>query len=113
ADGFPVLRPMRLERLLRPTRVRHANHRIVFQLDQQCLALALGAAQYGIEQALGPGLLQLVDAADGFADGRMRWYAGVEQLVEADQQQCLDIAVGGLEGFLQRSEEHTSELQSR
>ncbi len=44
ADGFPVLRPMRLERFLQPTRVRHANHRIVFQLDQQCLALALGAA---------------------------------------------------------------------
>ncbi|MNP75406.1 hypothetical protein D3C76_1724630 [compost metagenome] len=28
--------------------------------------------------------------------------AGVEQLVETDQQQCLDIGVGGLERFLQQ-----------
>ncbi len=102
ADGFPMFGPVCLEGLLQPARVGHANHRIVFQFGQQCFTFALGAAQHGIEQPLGPGLLQLVHAADGFADGGMGRNTGMQQLIEADQQQCFDITVGGLERLLQQ-----------
>src|SRR3546814_7649315 len=55
-----------------------------------------------VEQALGPGLLQLVDAADGFADGGMGRDAGMEQLIQTDQQKGFDIAIGSLEWLLQQ-----------
>ncbi len=102
ADGFPLLGPKGFQRLLQPTWVGGTYHRITLQLGQQLAAFALGAAQHGIEQALGPGFLQLVGATDGLADGGVGRDAGVEQLVEAHQQQRLDIGVGGLEGFLQQ-----------
>src|SRR3990167_10424485 len=64
--------------------------------------LALGIAQYGIQQALERGFFQLVDAGHRFTDGGVGWNTAVKQLIEADQQQRLDITVGGLEGFLQQ-----------
>ncbi|MNI75899.1 hypothetical protein D3C73_1320850 [compost metagenome] len=74
----------------------------MLQLGQQGFAFPLRAAQYGIEQGLGPRLFQLVGATHGFANRGVWRDAGVEQLVETDQQQCLDIGVGGLERFLQQ-----------
>ncbi|MCY1188287.1 hypothetical protein D9M73_293730 [compost metagenome] len=74
----------------------------MFQLAQQGLAFPLRAAQYGIEQGLGPGLFQLVGATHGFADRGVGRDAGVEQLIETDQQQRFDIGVGSLERFLQQ-----------
>ncbi len=73
----------------------------MLQGRQQALVFALGAAQYGVEQTLGRGLLQLVDTAHRLANGGMGRDAGVEQLVETDQQQGFEIAVAGLEGLLQ------------
>jgi hypothetical protein len=102
ADRFPLLRPERLQRLLQPARVGGAHHRIVFQLGEHRFAFPLRAAQYRVEQGLGPGLFQLVGATDGFTDGGVGRDAGVEQLVEADQQQRFDIGVGRLERLLQQ-----------
>jgi len=77
---------MRFQRFLQPARMGEADHRITLQFGEQRFAFALSIAQHGVEQALGPGLLQFVRAADGFADGGVRRYAGVEQLIQADQQ---------------------------
>ncbi|MOA41373.1 hypothetical protein D3C78_1633240 [compost metagenome] len=78
-----------------------ARRRITLQFGQQRLALALGTAQHGIDQALGRGLLQLVDAADRFADRRVGGDACVEQLIQADQQQRLEVLIARLERLLQ------------
>jgi len=78
------------------------QHRVAIQLGEKGFVLALGAAQHGVEQALGPGLFQRAGAADRFADGRVLGDAAVQQLVETDQQQRLDILVGGLEGLFQQ-----------
>ncbi|MOA06307.1 hypothetical protein D3C78_1259380 [compost metagenome] len=102
ANGFPLLWPERLQRFLQPARVSGAHHRIAFQLGENCFALALSITQHCVEQRLGPGLFQLVGATDGFTDGGMGRDAGIEQLIETDQQQCLDIGVGGFEWFLQQ-----------
>ncbi|MNJ51899.1 hypothetical protein D3C77_472150 [compost metagenome] len=102
ADGFPLLWPEGLQRFLQPARVGGAHHRVALHAGEQLLAFALGAAQHGIEQALGPRLLQLVGAAYGFADGGVGRNAGVEQLVEADQHQRLHIGISGLERLLQQ-----------
>ncbi len=91
---------MSLERLLQPARVGKANHRVAFELGEQRFAVTLGVAQHGIEQPFCPGLLQLLRAAHGFTNGGMRRNPGVEQLVQADQQQGLDIAVRCLEWLL-------------
>ncbi|SAJ32442.1 Uncharacterised protein [Enterobacter cloacae] len=80
-----------------------ARRGIAVDLGQQRLAFALRAAQHGVEHALGPALLQLVGAADGLADRGVRRNPRVEQLVEADQQQGVDIGVGGLERLLQQA----------
>lgn len=77
ADGFPLLGPVRLQAFLQPARMRQADHRVALKLAEQRLPFTLGTAQHGIEQALGPGLLQLVDAAYRFADRRVRRDAGV------------------------------------
>ncbi|MNC72261.1 hypothetical protein D3C75_1232910 [compost metagenome] len=79
-----------------------ANHRVVFKLGQQRFALTLGAAQYSVEQGLGPWFFQLVGAPHGFADGRVGRDSGVKQLIQPHQQQRLDIGIGGLERFLQQ-----------
>ncbi|MNH08866.1 hypothetical protein D3C79_683000 [compost metagenome] len=102
ADGFPVLRPERFQRLLQPARMRSAHHRIALHVGEQRFAFTLGAAQDGIEQALGPGLFQLVGATDGLADGGVGRNARVEQLVQADQQQRLHVGIGSLERLLQQ-----------
>jgi hypothetical protein len=102
ADGFPLLGPERLQGFLQPARVGGAHHRVMFQLGQQRFAFALGAAQHGVEQGLGPRLFQLVGATDGFADCRVGRHAGVEQLIQAHQQQRLDIGVRRLERLLQQ-----------
>ncbi len=102
ANGFPLLRPERLEGFLQPARVGSAHHWIVFQLGQQRFAFTLGAAQHGVEQGLGPGLFQLVGATHGFTDGGMGRNPGVEQLIETNQQQRFDIGVGCLERLLQQ-----------
>ena len=73
----------------------------MFQLGQKCFAFPLGATQYGIQQRLGPRLFQLVGAPDCFTDGGVGRDARVEQLIEADQQQCLDIGIDAFEGLLQ------------
>ncbi|MNP46763.1 hypothetical protein D3C76_1407830 [compost metagenome] len=103
ADGFPLLWPEGLERLLQPARVGSAHHRITLQFGKDLTALALRAAQYGIEQGLGPGFFQLFGTAYGFTDGGMGRDAGVEQLIQADQQQGFDIGVGLLERLLQQT----------
>ena len=77
------------------------SHRVVFQLGQQGFAVALGVAQHGVEQAFGPGLFQLVGAANGFANGRVGRHPRVQQLVQAHQQQRFNVGIGGLKGFLQ------------
>ncbi|MNV36414.1 hypothetical protein D3C71_1278890 [compost metagenome] len=102
ADGFPLLWPECLQGFLQPARVGGAHHRIAFQFGENRFAFALSVTQHGVEQGFGPRLFQLVGATDGFADGGMGRNAGVEQLVEADQQQRLDIGVSGLEWFLQQ-----------
>ncbi|MNO94778.1 hypothetical protein D3C76_864050 [compost metagenome] len=83
ANGFPLLGPEGFERFLQPARVGGAHYRVVFQLGQQGFAFPLRAAQYGIEQGLGPGFFQLVGATHGFADRGVGRDSGVEQLVEA------------------------------
>ncbi|MNZ84325.1 hypothetical protein D3C78_1030770 [compost metagenome] len=103
ADRLELLRPGLFQRLLQPARMGQACCRIEVDVGQQPFALALGAAQHGVEQALGPALLQLVGAAHGLADGGVRRDARVEQLVQADQQQRLDVAVAGLERLLQQA----------
>ncbi|ERO62368.1 hypothetical protein P308_00125 [Pseudomonas piscis] len=102
ADGFPLLGPEGLERFLQPARVGSTHHRVALHAGEQFLTLTLGAAQHGIEQALGPGFLELVGTTDGLADGGVGRDAAVEQLVQAHQQQRLDIGVGRLEGLLQQ-----------
>ena len=102
ADGFPLFRPVGLQALLQPARMGGAADRVAFQLGEQRLAFTLGAAQHGIQQALGPGFLQLVRAADRFANGGMRRNAGIEQLVQADEKQRLHIAIRRLERLLQQ-----------
>ncbi|MNQ98230.1 hypothetical protein D3C85_1139120 [compost metagenome] len=103
ADRFPVLWPAGLERLLQPARVRGAGGGVALQLGEDAFALALGVAQHGIEQALGPGFLQLVRTADGLANGGVGGNSGVEKLVQADQQQGFHVLVGSLEGLLQQA----------
>ncbi len=87
---------------MQPARVGGAYHRIMFQLGQQRFAFTLGAAQYGVKQGFGPGFFQLVGATHGFTDGCVSGHAGIEQLIEADQQQRLDVSIRRLEGFLQQ-----------
>ncbi|MNH15266.1 hypothetical protein D3C79_748770 [compost metagenome] len=103
ANGFPLVRPEGLERLLQPPRMGCAHHWITLKLREDVGAFALRAAQYGIEQGLGPGLFQLVGTANRFTDCRMSGNAGVEQLIQADQQQGFDIGVGLLERLLQQT----------
>ena len=102
ANGFPLLRPEGFQGFLQPARVSGAHHRVMFQFGQQRFAFTLGAAQHGVEQRFGPWLFQFVGAAHGFADGGVGRDAGVKQLVEADQQQRLDIGVRSLEWLLQQ-----------
>jgi hypothetical protein len=102
ADGFPLLRPERLQGFLQPAWVSGAHHRITLQLSENRFAFALGITQHCVEQGLGPRLFQLVGATHGFADGGVCRDAGVEQLIEADQQQRFDIGVGGFKWFLQQ-----------
>ncbi|MNO84600.1 hypothetical protein D3C76_759460 [compost metagenome] len=102
ADGFPLLWPEGFQRFLQPPRVGSAYHRVALHAGEQRFAFTLGAAQHGIEQGLGPRFFQLVGAANGLADGCVCRNARVEQLVQADQQQCLHIGIGGLERLLQQ-----------
>ena len=74
----------------------------MFQLGQQCLAFALCVAQHGVQQAFGPRFFQLVGATHGFTDGGVRGNAGVEQLIQADQQQGLDVGVCCFERLLKQ-----------
>ena len=99
---FPVLRPDLLQGLLQPARMGDADHRVMFQLRQQGGALALGAAQHGIEHALGPGLLQGDGQLHGLGNGRMGRHPGIQQLVHANQQQGMQVAVGRFQRLLQQ-----------
>lgn len=101
ADRFPLLWPERLERFLQPARVGGAYHGVALHAGEQGLAFALGATQHGVEQPFCPRLFQLVGAPDRLADGCVGRNAGIEQLIQADQQQCLHIGVGSLERLLQ------------
>ncbi|MNJ48860.1 hypothetical protein D3C77_440660 [compost metagenome] len=103
ADGFPLLGPEGLQRFLQPARVGGAHHGIAFEFGEDIVALALRAAQHGVEQGLGPGLFQLVGATHGFTQGGMGRNAGVEQLIQTYQQQRLDIGIGLLERLLQQA----------
>ena len=87
---------------MQPTRVGGVQHRVAVQAGANGLAVALGIAQHGIQQALEGGLFQLVDAGDGLANRRVGRDARVKELVQADQQQGFDVMVGGFEGFLQQ-----------
>ncbi len=102
ANGFPLLRPERLQGFLQPAWVSGAHHRITFQLGENRFAFALSITQHSVEQCLGPGFFQLVGATDGFTNGGMGRDTGIEQLIETDQQQRFDIGVGGLERLLQQ-----------
>ncbi|MNI20292.1 hypothetical protein D3C73_737660 [compost metagenome] len=102
ADGFPLLWPERLQGFLQPAWVGGAHHRIAFQFGENRFAFALSVTQNRIEQGLGPRLFQLVGATDRLANRGMGRDAGVEQLIEADQQQRLNIGIGSLEWLLQQ-----------
>ena len=79
-----------------------ADRRIPFEGGKLLCMLALRAAQYRIEHALGPGLFQRLGAADGFIDGGVGRDTREQQLVEANQQQRVQVPVGGLEWLLQQ-----------
>ncbi|MNX96948.1 hypothetical protein D3C86_1292930 [compost metagenome] len=100
ADGFPLLWPECFQGFLQPTRVGGAHHRIAFQFGKNRFAFALSVTQHGVEQGFGPRLFQFVGATDSLTDSGVSRNAGVEQLVEANQQQRLDIGVSGLKWFL-------------
>ncbi|MNK91530.1 hypothetical protein D3C87_1116290 [compost metagenome] len=102
ADGFPLLRPEGLQGFLQPARVSGAHHWVTFQLGENRFAFALGVTQHRVKQAFGPRLLQLVRATHRFADGGVGRHAGVEQLIETDQQQRLDVGIRSFERLLQQ-----------
>ncbi len=100
-DGAELLGPGALQALVQPAGVSALLRRGLVDHGQQRLAVTLHAAQYRVEQALGPGFVEADGGVDGFADGGVRRHAQVQQLVQTDQQQRVQILVARLHGLVE------------
>ena len=74
-------------------------HRVLSAWASKVVALALEAPQQGIDEFRRPALAQDAGRRHAGGDGGVGGNAGGEELVEADEDQGLQVAILGLEGF--------------